>query len=76
MIVQLSRTYISRDGVGVVSRAETDIFVKRYFTYCLQCSFCHDVCCSHGATVDIQNVARLEAIAAELEAYIGVPRDQ
>ncbi len=76
MILELSKTYVTRDGVGMASRIDSDVFVKRYFTYCLQCNFCHDVCCSHGATVDIENVARLEQIAPQLEAAIGVPRDQ
>ncbi len=72
----LSKSYRSRDGVTAVTELDTDIFTQRYFRACLDCTFCDDVCCSFGATLDPDNVQRLEAHAPTLEAYIGVPREK
>jgi hypothetical protein len=60
----------------VLCGVDTAIFVKSYFTQCMQCSFCNDWCCSHGVDVDEPNVARIMARAAELEAYTGILRDR
>jgi Fe-S-cluster containining protein len=75
MITALSRPYASRDGVPVVTHVDTDIFVRTYFMHCMQCDFCHDSCCGHGADIDANNVCRLEAHAGALEGYVGVGRD-
>jgi hypothetical protein len=41
----------------------------------MQCSYCHDSCCQYGVDIDAENVARLEAQAAEVERYTGVPKE-
>jgi Fe-S-cluster containining protein len=42
--------------------------------HCMKCDFCHDSCCGYGCDVDVTNVARLEADAEALEAFVGVRR--
>jgi hypothetical protein len=76
VIRALSRSYASRWGVPVVSRVDTSIFAHRYFMRCLECSYCFDSCCQYGVDVDVRNVERLRAHAAELERYTGVPPDR
>ncbi|MGD0677873.1 MAG: hypothetical protein ABSC94_20860 [Polyangiaceae bacterium] len=76
MIRALSQAYVCREGAPVVDRVDTAIFVRRYFVHCMQCQYCHDSCCQYGADIDGENVARIEAHAAEIEAYTGVPRDR
>jgi hypothetical protein len=60
----------------VLDRVDTAIFMRTYFVDCLKCSYCHDSCCQYGVDVDAENVARLEACAAEVERDTGVPRDR
>jgi hypothetical protein len=74
VIHALRQSYLCRWGVPVVSRVDTDIFVRRYFVRCLECSYCFDSCCQYGVDVDTRNVDRLHAHASELERYTGVPR--
>ncbi|MHB8628858.1 MAG: DUF3109 family protein [Aggregatilineales bacterium] len=76
MIRSFSRPYTSHDRIATVTQFDTAMFIQRYFMHCLDCQFCHDSCCSYGATIDIENVKRLEARAPELEAYLGVSRDR
>lgn len=76
MIHDLPRSHACRYGVPTIARAHGDIFVKRYFTRCMQCTFCHDVCCQYGVDVDLENVTRLRAHADGLEAFTGVPRER
>ena len=76
VIRAFSRPYACRWGVPVVDRVDSTIFLKRYFMQCMQCTYCFDSCCQYGVDVDATNVKRLEAVAGELEAYTGVPRDR
>jgi Fe-S-cluster containining protein len=76
VIRPLSHPYPTRWGAPVVDRVDSDIFLKRYFMQCMQCSYCFDSCCQYGVDVDAPTVARLEAVAPELERYTGVPRDR
>jgi hypothetical protein len=73
-IKQLQRPHRSRDGAPTVDRVDSRIFQARYFTHCMQCTFCHDRCCSYGVDVDAENHARLLAVADQLEPWVGVPR--
>ncbi len=73
MIVPLPRKFVSRHGTPAIDRLDTEIFEYRYFTHCMECSFCHDKCCSWGADVDVENVARLRAVAADFTKYSGIP---
>ncbi len=76
MIRRLRQEYPSRDGTPIISHIDLNIFVKRYFTTCLDCTFCHDACCSYGTDVDTENVQRIKAHAEALEAHTGVPRSE
>jgi hypothetical protein len=76
MTLQLSRPYASRHGRPVIERVDPAIFVQTFFGACMDCGFCHDSCCQHGARVDLCGVERLAGHADALEAYLGVPRGQ
>jgi hypothetical protein len=73
-IVALPMPFPSRYGVPVLSAVDVAIFGGRYFTHCMQCSFCHDSCCSEGVDVDLLHVRALETHAEQLEAYTGIAR--
>lgn len=55
---------------------DPEIFRRQYFTHCLECTFCNDWCCQFGVDVDRYHVDRILAHAAELEAYLGIPRER
>ena len=74
VIRALGHSYACRWGAPVIDRVDTAIFVRRYFVDCMRCQYCHDSCCQYGADIDGENVARVEAHAAELESYTGVAR--
>ncbi|MBL8800112.1 MAG: hypothetical protein JNM56_39890 [Planctomycetia bacterium] len=76
MIVKLSRTYTGRYGTPTLDRVETDIFVHSWHGSCMECSFCHDICCQYGATLGSERLQAIEAIADQLEPYLGIPRDR
>jgi hypothetical protein len=76
VIHALSRPFPCRWGAPVVDRVDTAIFVRTYFMNCMQCSYCHDSCCQYGVDVDANNVARLDAHAADIERFTGVARDR
>jgi hypothetical protein len=73
MLIPLSQTYPSRTGVPVLTHVDEEIFRLKYFRHCLECTFCHDMCCQHGVDVDIENVGRLQAHAEGLQELVGVP---
>jgi hypothetical protein len=52
------------------------IFTRRYFGYCLQCSFCGDACCSHGVDVSVVERDRILARADELAPLVRAPRER
>lgn len=60
----------------MIAAVDTAIFVRTYFGACMECTFCHDSCCQYGADVSDLDEARLRAQANDLEAYIGVRRDE
>lgn len=74
VINKLQTSYASRYGVPVIHSVDSNIFVWTYYTFCKDCSFCHDECCAHGVDVDVTNVNRIKAHARELEIYTGVER--
>lgn len=76
MIIALDKAYPSIHGAPVIDRIDTDIFVRTYFAHCMDCGFCGDSCCQYGVDVDIENVARIRAVADQLEPYVGSHRDQ
>jgi Fe-S-cluster containining protein len=75
-IQRLQKSYPSCYGTPVLSFVDTSIFVKKYFTRCLDCSFCHDWCCSDGVDLDGTNVQRILEHADELEKVVGVPKNR
>jgi len=72
-LVKLDRSYPSVQGAPVISSVETDIFRLRYFTYCMDCDFCHDTCCSYGADIDLGDVERVKGLGKDFEDYAGLP---
>jgi hypothetical protein len=72
--VSLAASFPSRYGVPVLSAVDVTIFRARYFTHCMQCSFCHDSCCQHGVDVDMLHVPALELHAEALQARTGIAR--
>ena len=75
-MILLSREYPSVFGQPVIHSVDPAIFGYRYFTHCMACGFCHDSCCSYGVDIDVENVARIEALGEDFEAHVGVPRAQ
>lgn len=72
--LRLPRRYVARGGTPALTDVDPTIFTRRYYTYCLECTFCHDHCCTHGVDVDFDTARRIEARADDLERYLGVPR--
>lgn len=72
----LRRSYPARNGVPVLTRVDTLVFARRYFTHCLDCTHCGDWCCSFGVDVDLENVRRLMQHADGIEAFTGIPRGE
>ena len=75
-ITELPREHTSRYGRPSLSRVDTSIFVRRYFTACMDCTFCGDSCCQYGVDVDAETAARLHEHADGLEAFVGIPRSR
>ena len=76
MSVPLSRPYAGRDGAPVLDRVDPRIFTLTYFVRCTECSFCHDACCQYGADVELTLVREIDRHRDDLEAYLGVPREE
>jgi len=73
----LSRTYTARRGAPVLTQVDPTIFVARFFSDCMACSFCQDACCKDGCDVDLENVERLLGdVTIELEKRTGLTREQ
>ncbi len=73
---KLSRAYPTRYGVPSITHVDRRMFTHRYFTHCLQCTFCHDWCCQDGVDVDLLHVRAMERHRQGLEAATGVPYDR
>ena len=76
VIRALSRPYACRWGAPVVDRVDSAIFHETYFMNCMGCGYCFDSCCQYGVDVDAPTVERMDAVAAELAAFTGVPRER
>lgn len=70
----LSTTYRSRYGAPTITTVDAAIFARRYFTHCLDCTFCHDACCTYGVDYDRRVRWNLERHADALEAFTGIAR--
>lgn len=73
-VISLSRAYPSIYNVPVLNRFEDSIFRYKYFTNCLSCGFCGDICCSFGVDIDVENIGRIMETADALEAYTRTSR--
>lgn len=73
-MIILEQEYPSVFGQPVLRAVDPAIFKYRYFTHCMACGFCRDSCCSFGVDIDVENVARIEALGFDFEAHVGVPR--
>lgn len=71
-IVALSRAYPCKGGGPVLRDVELRIFTLRYFQACMACTYCHDVCCSWGVDIDLENAARLKALPDDFKALVGM----
>ena len=74
--IALNRSYPCKMGGPVIHAVHPQIFKLRYFMDCMGCGFCHDICCSYGVDVDLENVARLKAAPQALKDFIGVPETE
>ncbi len=73
-LLRLPRSFPSRYGKPVIRRVDAAMFDRTYFTYCLDCRFCHDWCCQYGVDVDRYHYDRILEHADHLEAFAGIPR--
>jgi len=75
-MIALSRDYPSVFGHPVIRSVDPAIFGYRYFTHCMSCGFCKDQCCSYGVDIDVENIARIEALGRDFDVFVGVPRSK
>jgi Fe-S-cluster containining protein len=73
-VIPLSKEFVS--GNLAISFVHRDIFLKAYFARCLECNFCHDWCCSFGADIDIQNVAKIQQRKEEILPFVRPPEGE
>ena len=74
--VPLARSYVARAGAPAIRAVDSAIFTRRYFGYCMACTFCGDSCCQHGVDVSVVERDRILAVADLLEARLGISRDE
>jgi len=74
-VVCLSRKYSCISGSPTIDRVSLDIFNNKYFSSCMDCGYCNDICCSFGVDVDILNVERINHYADMLKNYVPIPRE-
>jgi Fe-S-cluster containining protein len=60
----------------LISGVDTAIFIKTFYAECMECTFCHDACCHHGADVTALDHGNIQAQADEVEEYLGLPRSR
>lgn len=75
-IIPLSREYTCKHAPITITFVNQNIFTHRYFTNCMGCDFCKDICCQYGVDIDIENVERLKQNAEALKPYVRYPVDQ
>ena len=73
-IIPLSQEY--RSSSMAIAFVHRGIFLNMYFARCLECNFCHDWCCSFGADIDIQNVARIQQQKEEILPFVRPPEGE
>ena len=55
----------------MIQSVDDEIFVRRYFGFCMRCGFCADACCQHGVDVSIVERDRILAREQELVPRVG-----
>jgi hypothetical protein len=75
-VIALSQDYPSIFGAPILRSVDPAIFNYRYFTHCMSCTFCGDACCSYGVDIDVENIARVNALGEDFVTYVGVPRSK
>jgi Fe-S-cluster containining protein len=73
-IIPLSREYLS--GNMAISFVHRDIYLKKYFARCLECSSCHDWCCSFGADIDLQNMEKIQQRKEGIMPFVRPPEGE
>lgn len=74
-MIALDRAYPAIAGNPVLRAVDPAIFSLRYYRRCMECGFCADQCCDHGVDIDVENVARIESLGPDFEAFVGGPRE-
>jgi len=75
-IHRLRATYPCRYGAPTIAAVDSAVFTRRYFTHCLECTFCHDACCTYGVDYDWRVRDNLEGHADAFETFSGIPRQR
>lgn len=75
-MIALANEYPCVLGAPVLRAVDPAIFIYRYFTHCMACTFCGDACCSYGVDIDVENIARINALGDDFAAYVGAPREK
>jgi hypothetical protein len=73
MTIALKASYPCVIGGPGLSAVDPCIFTLRYFTHCMDCSFCRDACCEHGVDIDVENAKRLIALPRDFHDRIAAP---
>jgi Fe-S-cluster containining protein len=73
MLIRLSQPYPARRGTPVIHSVDAAIYTVRYFSHCMQCTFCNDWCCDAGVQVDVENIDRIRQQENELKTLAHVP---
>ncbi|MBN1190995.1 MAG: hypothetical protein JXA46_14665 [Dehalococcoidales bacterium] len=55
---------------------DEQIWSRSYFSRCLECTFCKDICCTYGCPVDIAEVKRIFYYQNILEQRSGIPSSE
>ncbi len=76
MTIALKASYACVVGGPVLSAVDPRIFTLRYFSQCMDCSFCRDACCEHGVDIDVGNAQRLTGLPRAFHDRIAAPAGQ
>ncbi len=73
-IVRLKQAYASKFKAPQIEYIDLEILNRRYFTDCLNCDFCSDVCCSYGADIEIRVLRNISGHSDQLVKEIDTPK--
>jgi len=75
-MIELSHPYTSRNGSPTIDRVDPRIFTIKYFSDCMSCSFCFDLCCQYGCNISPLDQANILKHATALETRVGRPASE